>query len=965
MKNGHTAPDLWHLTIDDLLSAPPETPRLGGSGPFVINLSSSTAPIGVPTERFPGFEQLRIYQVKRTENNRWRYRLRIGLINTELEADAILSVVRERYPSAFTATAGDDDLRAVSEASRKAQARKAHATEMIADKPDDDVEAPKAVAPKAVAPKAAAPVVQPAQPTRWIVMQAPEKKTPSPREETDVDPNAVTDQVAILKLPEGETGAELTLDDIITPPPVAPPKAEARGKPQAAKNAKPPAAVEPPKPVEPKKPAPPKAAEAPKRPTPRPMKEIEAELRPLFEPTRKAAPTSTTVTDLQAIADLVVIDRHDTLESVVLKNNARVDSLAERVEVEPLTVTATAEVAPRVEAPLAAKPAADLTARPETEVELVPELAVDFAEPSTPLALAAIRAAAPPVAQPATPPIAQPAVIEGLDELPLLTEVIPVVTQTRAPVINSRKQVSQSPATSKTSEPPKVVEPPVLTAAVFEPPAKPVEPKKSVESSAHTAKVTEPPAKKIVEPVAKVVETAKAVETPKTIETKAAEPTRVELPRTVKAQLVTGGGAQAIKAASKSHRAIARMAKVAAKQAKAQNRVSKESAKAAKVHTHKAAPPPRDVEQTAAVTAVPPTATTQAPSVAAAPPKPEHHQPNAAARQIAAPPPKAPSPAHKTAHSSKANSHAALNGHAAKANGSPRELNGHSPAPTASTPAPNGHVQAAAKPAPGHNGHSHPINGRAPAPAPAATPTAQPTASIVAPPVAVSEPAAKPIEILSEPLPSMDSTQTIRALTPLELTDDDESARWYSIQLSLSEDEVNPESIPHLDIFDEYRLYSVAGLDQGRFVHALRLGFFTDEGAAQAVAGYLRCFFEEPSVKRVSVAERERFAERRVVARKDVGATGTHTIVELATAAPVRETTLADLSHSAIRHTPEDSSLLSRLDARRPICFDRSISGGRNRRASRVRASPAHSPPAPCARSSRPRPSWSRHYHRC
>jgi hypothetical protein len=87
--------------------------------------------------------------------------------------------------------------------------------------------------------------------------------------------------------------------------------------------------------------------------------------------------------------------------------------------------------------------------------------------------------------------------------------------------------------------------------------------------------------------------------------------------------------------------------------------------------------------------------------------------------------------------------------------------------------------------------------------------------------------------------------------------------------------------VPNLDIFCEYRLYSVAGLDQGRVVHALRLGFFREEIGAVAVASYLAAYWDKPTIKRVSVAERERFANQKVEARKDVGATGTHAIIEI------------------------------------------------------------------------------------
>jgi hypothetical protein len=64
-------------------------------------------------------------------------------------------------------------------------------------------------------------------------------------------------------------------------------------------------------------------------------------------------------------------------------------------------------------------------------------------------------------------------------------------------------------------------------------------------------------------------------------------------------------------------------------------------------------------------------------------------------------------------------------------------------------------------------------------------------------------------------------------------------------------------------------------------MHALRLGFFSEEVAARAVANYLASFYDTVTIKRVSGAERERFAEQRVEARKDVGATGQHTVIEI------------------------------------------------------------------------------------
>lgn len=148
--------------------------------------------------------------------------------------------------------------------------------------------------------------------------------------------------------------------------------------------------------------------------------------------------------------------------------------------------------------------------------------------------------------------------------------------------------------------------------------------------------------------------------------------------------------------------------------------------------------------------------------------------------------------------------------------------------------------------------------------------------------VVATAPAPVPREVkkLDEPLESLESTQTIRALTPMEL-EDNEASRWFVIQLALADHAFDPDAVPNLDIFSEYRLYSVAGLDQGRVVHALRLGFFREEIGAVAVASYLAAYWDKPTIKRVSLAERERFADQRVEARKDVGATGKHAVIEI------------------------------------------------------------------------------------
>ena len=89
-----TTGDIWHLSIDDLLAPLPQSARLGGTGPFVINLSASTAPVSLPVKSIAGCENLYVYQLQRTEDRRTRYRLRIGPFASEDEIDPILEKVR-------------------------------------------------------------------------------------------------------------------------------------------------------------------------------------------------------------------------------------------------------------------------------------------------------------------------------------------------------------------------------------------------------------------------------------------------------------------------------------------------------------------------------------------------------------------------------------------------------------------------------------------------------------------------------------------------------------------------------------------------------------------------------------------------------------------------------------------------------------------------------------------------------
>jgi hypothetical protein len=110
-------------------------------------------------------------------------------------------------------------------------------------------------------------------------------------------------------------------------------------------------------------------------------------------------------------------------------------------------------------------------------------------------------------------------------------------------------------------------------------------------------------------------------------------------------------------------------------------------------------------------------------------------------------------------------------------------------------------------------------------------------------------------------------TQTLRTLTILEL-EEEAASGWFAVQLAQADEAFVPEEVGTHAIFNAYRLYSVAEIQQGNIVHALRLGFFTDELSAQAVASYLSTFYDKPEIKRISVAEHRRFAQQSMAPRQ-------------------------------------------------------------------------------------------------
>jgi SPOR domain len=657
--NTPLAGEIWHLSIEDLFAPVQETQRLGGDGPFVINLSVSTAPITPTTKKFADCQDAHVYQIQVTEDGRPRYRLRLGPFTDEDQADAVLAEVRDLYPGALTATAIAADLRAIASLKPKTPPAKKPVAPAVEKAPVEvtiDLSAANSVL-AFVSGSSPRPVLKPALPALQIVELPPVPEVP-----LELSPEwAIPVQSARVPAPPAPPVQAARIVAPLAPPVV-----------QAARVV-----------------APPTPAEQPARIVVPPVLPV-----PPAHGAR-VAPVLTEIAEPAPAKSIPVLT-----EMAVLKPKS------------PTKIIRAPAIVEDLEPPIATQPVQNVPAKP------VPMVVEVFAPP-----IAKAPVGIPAVAEAAPPPKLIPVAVEGF---------APKVTANPEPLIAQMRQLSK---------------PVPVVLGVFAPIVKPT--------------ATSPPVREEISPPSKAaapLAAAPVVAAP-TVAAPVAPPVVAPLIPTV----VAAPAAEVVPPPAKPI-PVAAKAPVAPKHA-----------------------------QVAAKPRVPPKA--------AVPKMPNHSQSFAARPKIFAP---------KNAPSS--------------------------------------------KPGAGLTSLQH-------------------VASAFMPPP-------REVKELSEPLPNLESTQTIRALTTPEL-ESEAASRWFVIQLSISDQAFDPDSVPNLDIFSEYRLYSVAGVDQGRTVHSLRLGFFTEEIAAVAVASYLGAYYDKPTIRRVSVAERERFNHQRVEARKDVGATGKHAVIEI------------------------------------------------------------------------------------
>ncbi len=860
-SNDRGAGDLWELTIDDLFStSDAAASQLGAAvpGPFTIDLCDSLEPASGIAPCLRDFDQLQVYQVTDWKEDRLVFRLRLGPIDSELEADAILSIVRRDYPDATTLPMGDDDLRMISIANGPtaprtpavhaavarpvaqpvAQFRKPETTEPA--KQTEQAETVAAVARTATATPT--PVAKPASP-------APAE---APRAETPLDPAATLPSTAADGGPTDfaaafrDLAAELLALD---PKPALP----------AAKPAKDAVAAAPP---------PVLTAAIPGKHAPAPATD------------RASNPPARSPADAPPVLSIDAVARPPR-ERAELRAGQGLPAPATRPPAAVVPSTPAADPATRGAEPAVVAPTAPPVAIPSASATL----------PKSAIPAPAAVASGPPVDH-ATPPSAravEPAA--KVESRPVEPQLAPLpasrATIDAAPGSGAGGRAPDTPATrfapsvpgagQRDSRPP---DPPRVPLRGVPAPAAPdARPAPVPNASTPTPPASAPPATALLlaPETAVVAPIAASARTPTPppefgLELELLPDDReTPAPGTPTDPAIRTARFEAFAASTVTLELVADEPRVPP--------------------TALPEPPPQSVSPCPPpASARPAAAPTPAPAASSASKAPPQKSPTAAsakpARSVSTPqrtaapaPPTAPKPVAPTSPPARATAAATA----------PRTL---PPGAAAIATPPKAAAVAAPSAAPPKN----PSSG---SPAPAAVPsrafTAPQKVTAAGAPAPVAAQKAPLAAAERRPAPQIDSTQTLRAL----VVPKDPSApteKLIVIQLVLSEQEIAPESVPDLAIFKEYRLYSAVGHHEGRVMHALRLGFFSDEGPAEMVAGYLRSYFDAPVVIQISVEERERFAARRISGRKEGADTGVHTAIELASAPSAPSISLADLS---------------------------------------------------------------------
>src|SRR5690242_21784042 len=125
------------------------------TGPYVLNLCSSTTPMALAQTELPELKRFTFFVSRRFEEGRERFRLHMGFFASQAEAEEWLAVVRDIYPGAWAGEAAGKKLRARATEAAAAQARHA-----VGPQPKAPVPIPPAAAPTPPAKAPAAPAAR-------------------------------------------------------------------------------------------------------------------------------------------------------------------------------------------------------------------------------------------------------------------------------------------------------------------------------------------------------------------------------------------------------------------------------------------------------------------------------------------------------------------------------------------------------------------------------------------------------------------------------------------------------------------------------------------------------------------------------------------------------------------------------------------------------------------------------------
>jgi hypothetical protein len=144
-----------------------------------------------------------------------------------------------------------------------------------------------------------------------------------------------------------------------------------------------------------------------------------------------------------------------------------------------------------------------------------------------------------------------------------------------------------------------------------------------------------------------------------------------------------------------------------------------------------------------------------------------------------------------------------------------------------------------------------------------------------------------------------------------------QSAPRFVVELCQSTRSIDPLDVPQLDVFDLYHLYCNSTSVGGETRHALRLGYFKEPGNAKAIAAYLAPHFRHPLIVAIDAAEIVSSLRGKFLPQKDIGASGAHSTVVLATPEPI--TRLTKVGTQSRNYEPGGSLWSRMLDLlRRP-----------------------------------------------